>query len=782
MKKTSLISLFFALFFIDAHSQQTQPKTEQSTQLQQREIVRKKEAVFSAIKSLENATIKEKTNNIEEAFDLYVSAARVFQTTPQAEAYYQQAVEGALKTGEKIFNAAKEKGDLDLGNKVVSQLAGFHASNPKYIEMKKSLDTALSFPGQGDFKVNPAVTEEFKNKVENVQRLLIEAEQFRRTGQFNEAEKRYKKIIEIDPYNLAALQGLERVFNEKHEFAKEYKEMTRERSLLELKQRWSEPYRKSEYEDNQSLDIMPMTRSVRFDTSRKLSSIIIPAINFNDASIDEVSAFLNAKSRELDPEKVGINFIVQPEAAVSSSPITLNVNNIPLNEALRYISQLANVRTRIEEFGVMIVPLTAATDTLIRRTFNVPPDFFPATSADQQNQGRTNAGERRRPQAANRGNVRVAGNQDVQRFLESQGVEFPDRASAVYIPASGVLQVYNTQEQIDLIEELVNAVSGQTLVVEVETKFVEINQEDLRDLSFNYSLDPRFSFLTPDVIGDKVQGRLYVPSAQTALRGSQGFVNDTLDSLIGRRTVPSPHRFDVAGFLNGRFYSAVITALSQKRSTDVLVSPSLRVKNGEDANINISRTFYFPTEFEKPRTISIPLNTLGNLVTGPAVVVPTFPTTFDKREVGVRMNIKPQVGSDNRTVDLSLFPEVTEFEGFINYGDPIFIPSRSGPVLLSENKIEQPVFNTRRVNTKVLNKDGYTVVLGGLLREDVQKVSDKIPGLGDLPILGRLFRSEAEKTQKKNLLIFVTTRILRPDGELYNQIDIGQLSRSTPQN
>jgi general secretion pathway protein D len=69
-----------------------------------------------------------------------------------------------------------------------------------------------------------------------------------------------------------------------------------------------------------------------------------------------------------------------------------------------------------------------------------------------------------------------------------------------------------------------------------------------------------------------------------------------------------------------------------------------------------------------------------------------------------------------------------------------------------------------------------------LLREDVQKVSDKVPGLGDIPILGRLFRSEAEKTQKKNLLIFVTTRILRPDGEPYNQVDLGQLSRSLSQN
>jgi general secretion pathway protein D len=779
MKITISIAILISTFTVLSYSQ-NKPRQATEDPLQQREIVRKKEAVFAAVKSLESATIKEKTGDLIEAFDLFVSAAQVFQTTPQAEPYYQQAINGILRIGEKLFEEAKEKGNLELGSKVINQLSAFHGNNPQLSEMKKTLETALSNPGEGDFKVNPAVTEEFKAKVESVQRLLIEAEQFRRTGQYDEAEKRYKKIIQIDAYNLAAQQGLEKVFNEKHEFAKQYKEMSRERSLLELRERWAEPYRKSEYDEAVMENLMPMTRSVRFDTARKLKSIIIPSLNFNDAGIDEVAAFLNAKSRELDPDKIGINFIVQPEAAVSSSPITLNLNNIPLDEAVRYISQIGNVKTRIEEFGVLIVPLSAATDVLIRRSFNVPPNLFPATSGEELS---TNtSGERRRtPTAANRSNVRVAGNQDVQKFLESQGVEFPDRASAVYIPASGILQVFNTQEQIDLIEELVNAVSGQTLVVEVETKFIEINQEDLRDLSFNYSLDPRFSFLE-EITKGKTQGRLYVPSAQTALRGSQGFSQDNLDSILGRRTLPNPHRFDVAGFLNGRFYSAVITALNQKRSTDVLVSPSLRVKNGEDANINISRTFYYPTEFEKPRTISIPLNTTGNLVEGPAVVVPTFPTAFEKRDVGIKMNIKPQVGADNRTIDLSLFPELTEFEGFINYGDPIFIPSRRGPVLLSENKIEQPVFNTRRVNTKVLNRDGYTVVLGGLLREDVQKVSDKIPGLGDLPLVGRLFRSEAEKSQKKNLLIFVTTRILRPDGEPYNQIDLGQVSRSLSQN
>ncbi len=94
------------------------------------------------------------------------------------------------------------------------------------------------------------------------------------------------------------------------------------------------------------------------------------------------------------------------------------------------------------------------------------------------------------------------------------------------------------------------------------------------------------------------------------------------------------------------------------------------------------------------------------------VVIATTPTDFKRRNVGVRLVIKPQVTADNKTIDLSLFPEVTDFEGFINYGSKIFVANPDGTQsLLSDNDINQPVFNTRRINTKVLIQDGSTVIL-----------------------------------------------------------------------
>jgi general secretion pathway protein D len=76
----------------------------------------------------------------------------------------------------------------------------------------------------------------------------------------------------------------------------------------------------------------------------------------------------------------------------------------------------------------------------------------------------------------------------------------------------------------------------------------------------------------------------------------------------------------------------------------------------------------------------------------------------------------------------------------------------------------QPIFAVREMNTKVTLWDGATLIMGGLTREEVKKVNDKVPVLGSLPLIGRLFRSKGESSQKRNLLIFITARLVTPGG------------------
>jgi len=119
---------------------------------------------------------------------------------------------------------------------------------------------------------------------------------------------------------------------------------------------------------------------------------------------------------------------------------------------------------------------------------------------------------------------------------------------------------------------------------------------------------------------------------------------------------------------------------------------------------------------------------------------------------------------------MQLAPQVVEFEGFINYGSPIQTTASNAlgqtiTNVITPNVINQPIFSTRKVSTNVTVFDGATVVLGGLVREDVQKVEDKTPIIGDIPLLGRLFRSNVDQHIKRNLVIFVTARIINAEGQ-----------------
>jgi general secretion pathway protein D len=78
--------------------------------------------------------------------------------------------------------------------------------------------------------------------------------------------------------------------------------------------------------------------------------------------------------------------------------------------------------------------------------------------------------------------------------------------------------------------------------------------------------------------------------------------------------------------------------------------------------------------------------------------------------------------------------------------------------------MEQPFFHVRSIDSKVSITPGSTVVMGGLITEARKAMDDKIPFLGDIPYIGRLFRSHSEQTVKRNLLIFVTGRLITPSG------------------
>jgi len=118
-----------------------------------------------------------------------------------------------------------------------------------------------------------------------------------------------------------------------------------------------------------------------------------------------------------------------------------------------------------------------------------------------------------------------------------------------------------------------------------------------------------------------------------------------------------------------------------------------------------------------------------------------------------------------------MIPEVSELVDWIQYGSEVTLPTQGAGDRTFTFNIPQPIFSSRHVTTSIVIWDGQTVVMGGLIREDLQTIEDKIPLLGDIPILGRLFRTEGEFSQKRNLVIFVTARLVDPAGKPIHKMD-----------
>lgn len=139
-------------------------------------------------------------------------------------------------------------------------------------------------------------------------------------------------------------------------------------------------------------------------------------------------------------------------------------------------------------------------------------------------------------------------------------------------------------------------------------------------------------------------------------------------------------------------------------------------------------------------------------------------------ETGPILDVVPNVLSDGYTINLTLIPSLTEFNGYV---PPPNIAAASGVGQL--NVVQLPVvlpeYSVRQVITTVNIWDGQTVVLGGLITSQTQNETDKVPVIGDIPVIGKLFQSQTKQSVKKNLMIFVTATIVDPAGNRVHSED-----------
>ncbi len=777
------------------------------------------------------------SGNVEAAYLAYKEAVDLTPDGPAQKSLRARALSRYSSTAVRYAQYLVSEGQYAKAESVAREVL-----EPRYNPDYRPAAVFLSRLEQPDY-FNKTITPEFADDRAKVEELLMQGNGYFDSGRYDLAQKRYQQVLAVDKYNSAAFRGMEQVEVGKQRYYDSAYNETRSRMLWQVDKAWERPKRR--FVDARSTDSSALAEERRGTELMlaRLNGIVIPRVDFRDATVRQAVGFLQQRSRDLDtsedaPERRGVNIVLKLPAASAPAPasleiegesaapagfsadsrITLNLSNVPLYEALRYVATLAGLKVKVEPFAVSIVPLSEPTDTLQQREFKVPPGFITGGSSGETEP----AAQAGRDTGAAGGATRLAVRQGARDFLEAQGVEFPPGASANFNPGSSRLVVRNTASNLDLIESLVDAAMGeQPTQVEIEAKFVEISQNNLKELGFDWALGP-FSLPGSDAVFGS--GGTIIPNGQA---GQWPFVNPGTRQVVGSDSITSglrsgsgtgpdaglsvnslnallaqnagigggaaPGFFALSGVFTNPQFQMVIRALNQKKGVDLMASPKVTTKSGQKATISIVRDFPYPQEFEPPQVPQSTSETGGSSILGGAaqeqdpVVTPSFPTDFTTRKLGVSLEVEPQIGPDGYTIDLSLSPEVVDFDGFINYGSPIFAPQRNlvagaagaalnplevlnpnqffSRTLLTENTINQPIFSVRKVTTSVSIWDGQTVALGGLIREDVQKVNDKVPVLGDIPLAGALFRSEIDQKIKQNLIVFVTARLMDAAGQ-----------------
>ncbi|MGA0845100.1 MAG: Amuc_1098 family type IV pilus outer membrane protein [Luteolibacter sp.] len=693
------------------------------------------------------------------------------------------------------------RGDISSAKSVIDQVIApdVAPNHPEALALLAQLNDPI--------RVNPAQTLEHSQNVDSVRRLLYTADGSLQLGRYDDAIARYEEVLRIDPQNQAARRGMQRVAEAQASYGDSARDHTRAKLLTEVASQWEQAVPPAE-----AIPFEPTSSNLqdvgRITLEQKLERIILPRVELDQANLEEALDYLRVQAIEndnlgTDPQSRGINLnlnlsSIDEEAAreIRSIRFDLRLNNLPIGQILKYVCDITRTSYELDDYSVIIQPAGFTSEAIFTRSYRVSPDFLTRLSAgvSAENTVADN------PFDEFSSGALLTTRLSAQEALAKQGVSFPDGASASYNAASNTLRVTNTAVNHDFISQIVETISQSDPVqVAVRVTMIRSEMSDLEELGFDWLVNPfalsssddlfasggtvgNSGGRTPADFNNLVPGLPTEPNANV----SSGVITNGLrsgDQAIGRSTIDTimanpdrsaqinsvaPGVLAVTGLFSDGEAQMVIRGLSQKKNVDVMVKPSTVTRSGQASTLSVVREFIYPTEYEPPELPSS-FNDNG----GALPVTPATPTAFDKRDTGVILEVLPVAGADKQYVDITLSPSMVEFDGFINYGSPIrtVVQGQLGNgaqiVEVTANQILMPVFSTQQANTQLTVLDGSTIAIGGLLRESIENVEDKVPLLGDIPWLGRLFSSTARQPVRTAIVFFVQVELMDPTGRPY---------------
>ncbi|MBE2216535.1 MAG: type II secretion system protein GspD [Opitutaceae bacterium] len=604
-------------------------------------------------------------------------------------------------------------------------------------------------------------------------------------GDYAGAETTFKDVETRDPNNTEAKTYLFRIAELRRGAGVIDRTKTREQMLEEVSRSWQRP---GVFQEREAVDEKPTGPVPLLD---KLNRITIPSVNFTGVELSRVISTLSSISEEFDDTGLapkGVNIVLIDPNRVNPA-VNITLRNLTLRRVLDFITDSVGFQYEVQLDAVVVRPGGEVT--------NLDTEFFPVSRATVIRMvaaagGKVDdkAGSGADPFASTGGAAGGAGvrgeSEHIRNFFQQAGVNFEGTQGASLVYDGSALLVTQTSRNISRIRNILNRYND-VRQVEIEAKFLDVAEGVLEELGIDWKVTSSN--------GDVYQSN-YRTLSQAFSPGSVGNPGQIIQPIGDPIDIPnSPPTFPgglnlgtgtsaiavVEDIIGSYTVSGAIRAISQNSGSDLLSAPKVTVISGEKASITVAQEFRYPESYGEIQSEVGQSGTGSNSGSAGVTITAGTPQNFKTRNVGVELAVTPTVEDDDYSISLDLNPRVTEFDGFVEYGGQS-IAIAGGTTVNVPSGFFQPIFSVREMNTKVTVWDGATVVMGGLTREEVKKVNDKIPFLGDIPGVGRLFRSEGESNQKRNLLVFVTANLVSPGGSLKKQDVRGVTPNSLFQN
>lgn len=733
------------------------------------------------------------------AIDSAINSLPANPATTGAIADLQAEKNGLLL--EKAQYALKQ-GDTDGARAALEAYSLASADSKKAAKVAKAIDRAeLNPPLQPIEKVSPGFIADQKE----IAQLVAKGRSQYLAGDSDGAQETFREVESIDVGNPVAKSFLTRIATEKAGVGELNRVKTRAQMLEEVTNNWQRP---GVYQDRGEVNTQSV---VPLALAQKLNNIQIPSVNFQGVELSKVISTLSAVSEEYDKSDgvKGVNIVLLDQSA-NNPLVSITLRNLSLKRILDLITDSVRYQYEVQDDTIVVrpggeggtnlenafFPVTRA--TVIRMTGIGSASATPAAAADPF----------AAPSAAPAGGTSGGGESAaLQSFLEQAGVNFRDTAGSSLVYDGAAIIVNQSSRNIERIRNILNRYND-VRQVEIEAKFMEVQEGALEELGVNWTASQnnranRTATTVNRSLGNAFASAALGNSGSIVTPGSTQFTGDADGDNVAdvsefeffqapptpivnnAPTIPGAAALGVASgdlitasaVLGSFDVTATIRALSQKTGTDLLSSPKVTVLSGNPANIVVAQELRYPQSYGETQSTVSSSNAGGSAIS----ITAGTPQEFTTRNVGVELKVTPTVEEDDYSISLDLNPRVTEFEGFVEYGGQS-VAIGGGTTVTVPSGFYQPIFSTREVTTKVTVWDGATLVMGGLTREEVKKTSDKVPVLGDIPFIGRAFRSKGESSSKRNLLIFVTANLVSPGGSPKKQQLKSVAASSTFQN